>query len=75
MNIRAAFTAKTAAHVCKLVDAFKFQTIFGRSDVQNVLGLKPTRSTALLRQMAEWRFIEPVTGFGKGKYKFKNRQG
>ena len=74
-NIEAAFTAKTAAHVCRLLEEFGFQTIFGRSDVQDVIGLKPTRSTALLREMAEKGIIEPVSGLGKGKYRFKNRQG
>ena len=75
VNIGAAFTAKTAAHVCRLLEEFGFQTIFGRSDVQDVLSLKPTRSTALLREMAEKGIIEPVSGLGKGKYRFKNQQG
>ncbi len=34
-NIEDIFTAKTAAHVCRLLDNFGFQPIFGRSDVQN----------------------------------------
>ena len=73
-NIEKSFTAKTASHVCKLLEEFGFQTIFGRSDAQEVLGLKPTRSTALLREMTEKGFIEPVTGLGKGKYRFKKSQ-
>ena len=73
-NIEKSFTAKTASHVCKLLKEFGFQTIFGRSDAQEVLGLKPTRSTALLREMTEKGFIEPVTGLGKGKYRFKKLQ-
>ena len=48
-----------------------FSTIFGRSDVQKILGLKPTRSTELLREMTRQGIIEPVTGHGKGKYRFK----
>ena len=70
-NIKNAFTVKTASHVCKLLDGFGFQTIFGRSDVQKLLDLKPTRSTELLREMAEKEIIEPVSGYGKGKYRFK----
>ena len=73
-NIEKSFTAKTASHVCKLLEEFGFQKILGRSDVQEVLGLKPTRSTALLREMTEKGFIEPVTGLGKGKYRFKKSQ-
>ena len=72
-NIKNAFTVKTASHVCKLLDGFGFQTIFGRSDVQKLLDLKPTRSTELLREMAEKEIIEPVSGYGKGKYRFKQQ--
>ena len=69
-NIEAAFTAVTASHVCKLLDEFGFQTIFGRADVQRTLGLKPTRSTELIKEMAAGGFIEAVSGLGKGKYRF-----
>lgn len=71
VNIQNSFTAKTAAHVYKLLEEFGFQTIFGRSDVQEILSLKPTRSTALLKEMADKGFIEPVAGLGKGRYRFK----
>ena len=72
-NIKNAFTVKTASHVCQLLDRFGFQTIFGRADVQKLLDLKPTRSTELLREMAEKEIIEPVSGYGKGKYRFKQQ--
>ena len=70
-NIEKAFTPKTAANVLKLLDAFGFQTVFGRSDVEKILELKPTRCTALLHDMAERGIIEPVFGQGKGKYRFR----
>lgn len=70
-NIQGSFTAKTASHVCKLLEELGVHTIFGRSDVQQILGLKPTRSSALLKEMAEKGFVEPATGLGKGKYRFK----
>ena len=72
-NIEAALTAKTAAHVRALQEALASWNAFGRSDVQRVLGLKPTRSSALLREMAECGMIEPVSGYGKGKYRFRQR--
>lgn len=75
VNIESSFTTKMASHVCKLLETFGFQTIFGRSDIQDVLGLKPTRSTALLKEMAEKGFIEPVAGHGKGKYRFRVNKG
>lgn len=70
-NIEDVFTAKTALHVQKLQEVLGTETVFGRSDVERVLGLKPTRSSALLREMAKHGIIEPVTGHGKGKYRFR----
>jgi hypothetical protein len=71
VNIGNAFKPKTASHVQKLQEALGIEMAFGRSDVQRVLGLKPTRSSALLREMAERGIIEPVLGHGKGKYRFR----
>lgn len=56
-NIEDAFTAKTAAHIQMLQEALGSELAFGRSDVQRVLGLKPTRSSELLREMAEHGII------------------
>lgn len=72
-NIEEDFTAKTASHVRKLQEALGKEIVFGRSVVQRVLDLKPTRRTALLREMAEHGIIEPVTGHGKGKYRFRQQ--
>ena len=69
-NIDEMFTPKTAAHVRKLKEAFGRHTVFGRSDAQKVLGLKPTRSSELLRDMEVKGLIVPVSGQGKGKYRF-----
>lgn len=71
VNIEDAFTPKTALNVRKLQEALGAESTFGRSDVERVLGLKATRSSALLREMAENGIIEPVTGHGKGKYRFR----
>jgi len=69
-DIEALFTPKTAAHVRKLMAAFGRETIFGRSDIQRELNLKSSRSSALLREMAEQGIIVSVSGHGKGKYRF-----
>lgn len=71
VNIEDVFASKTAAHVRALREALGSQIVFGRSDVQKILGLKPTRSSGLLREMAEHGIIEPVSGRGKGKYWFR----
>ena len=75
VNIGAVFTAKTVSHIQKLREALGTQNVFGRSDVQRILELKPTRSSALLREMAEHGIIEPVAGHGKGKYRFREQKG
>ena len=54
-----------------LLETFGFETVFGRSDVQKALGLKPTRCSELLHEMAESGITLPVSGYGKGKYRFK----
>ena len=69
-NMGDAFTSKTASNVRKLQEALGTEYIFERSAVEWVLGLKPTRCSALLREMAERGIIEPVIGHGKGKYRF-----
>lgn len=75
LNIEDVFTAKTASHILVLQEKLGSDLAFGRSDVQRVLGLKPTRSSALLREMAENGIIEPVSGHGKGKYRFRHLEG
>ena len=74
-NIEDKFTPRTASHVRKLPAAFGSRSVFGRSDVRSALGLKPTRSFALLREMAALGVIEPVSGRGKGKYRFRQPEG
>lgn len=69
-NIEVLFTTKTRAYVQTLQETLGSETVFGRSDVQRILGLKPTRSSALVRAMNEYGIIEPVSGYGKGKYRF-----
>lgn len=68
-NIEKAFTPKTASHVILLLEVLGFDRVFGRSDLQKILDLKPTRCSELLQEMAEKGIIEPVSGYGKGKYR------
>ncbi len=64
------FSSKTIVHIQKMYDAFGKNTIFGRSDAQSVTGLKPTRTSELLNILSSMKVIEPVSGHGKGKYRF-----
>ena len=74
-DIETKFHPKTVSHILKLREAFPGQTIFGRSDVMRVINIKPSSASDLLKKMVVSGVIEPVTGHGKGKYRFKHRQG
>ena len=69
------FQPKTASHILKLRKAFPGRTIFGRSDVMNAIDIRPSRASDLLKEMAEHGIIEPVSGHGKGKYRFRQQEG
>ena len=70
-DIEKKFKPKTAGHILRLLEEFSDDSIFGRSDVMRVIDIKSSRASELLNEMAEHEIIEPVTGHGKGKYKFK----
>ena len=64
---------ETTERILKLCEEFQDQTIFGRSDVMRVLDMKASRTSELLKEMAEQSIIGPVSGFGKGKYRFRQQ--
>lgn len=70
-DIEKIFQLKTLNHILKLRKAYPGQAIFGRSDVMSVIDIKPSRASELLKEMAERGVIEPVSGYGKGKYRFR----
>lgn len=70
-DIEKKFPLKTADYILRLRQAFPGETIFGRSDVMKALGLKTSRTSELLGKLAERGIIEPVSGYGKGKYRFR----
>lgn len=65
------FTAKTAVHIHRLFDKFGYEKIFGRSAVMELLELKASGASKLLSNLVEADVIEAVSGYGKGKYRFK----
>ena len=70
-DIEKLFPPKTESHILKLREAFPGEAIFGRSDVMKIVGIKPSRASELLKKMTEYGVIEPVSGHGKGKYRFR----
>ena len=65
------FSVKTRVHIHRLFEKFGFDEIFGRSAVMELLELKASGASKFLSNMVQADIIEPVSGHGKGKYKFK----
>lgn len=70
-DIEKAFLPKTANHILKLRESFPDGTIFGRSDVMEVIDIRTSRASELLKELSERDIIEAVSGYGKGKYRFR----
>ena len=69
-NIETSISNKTLSHIVVLYEEFDTERIFGRSNVEMITGLKSTRAYELIVLMLESDIIEPVIGYGKGKYHF-----
>ena len=65
------FSVKTIVHIHRLFEKFGFDEVFGRSAVMELLELKGSGASKLLSNLVKADIIEPVSGHGKGKYKFK----
>ena len=65
------FSVKTTIHIHRLFGKFGFDEVFGRSAVMELLELKGSGASKLLSNLVQADIIEPVSGHGKGKYKFK----
>ncbi len=65
------FSVKTTIHVYRLFEKFGFDGIFGRSAVMELLELKSSAASKFLSNLLQQDLIEPVSGYGKGKYRFK----
>ena len=58
-------------HIHRLFKKFGFDKVFGRSSVMELLELKGSGASKFLSNLLDTEIIEPVSGYGKGKYKFK----
>ncbi len=61
---------KTINHAIDIYIACKENGYFGRSVVEEVTGLKSSGASKLIGLLLNSNVIEPVSGKGKGKYKF-----
>lgn len=64
------FSDKTVSHIQKMVETFGFDEIFGRNIVAELLDLRSSSVSKLFSKLVKAEIIEPVSGYGKGKYRF-----
>lgn len=67
------FSARTNVHIQRLFHEYGYDGIFGRSAAMDLLGLKSSGTSKLLSNLVQAGIIEPVSGHGKGKYRFVKR--
>lgn len=64
-------SGRTVKHMVTLLEKYGEEQVFGRSCVEEVTGLKSSRASELLKILLDKKVIEPVKGYGKGKYRFR----
>lgn len=64
------FSVKTIIHVHRSFDRFGSDGVFGRSAVVELLSLQNSSASKLIAKLLQAGIIEPVSGQGKGKYRF-----
>jgi len=67
---KAGISVRSANNVLKLMRQFGFDDPFGRMDVASALEITKSPASELLNKLLTVGAVVPVTGFGKGKYKF-----
>lgn len=62
---------KTINYALELFSECGKKEYFGRTTVKDITGLKSTRASELIKLLVDSEIIVPVTGHGKGKYRFR----
>ena len=62
---------KTINHTFELFSKCGKENCFGRTIVEEITGLKPSGASKLIKLLVDSEVIVPVTGHGKGKYRFQ----
>ena len=69
----AGISVRSTNNILKLMNRFGFDKPFGRMDIARELGITKSPASEILNKLLSIAAIVPVTGVGKGKYKF-NRE-
>ena len=62
---------KTINHTVEIFSKCGKEKCFGRTIVEEITGLKPSGASKLIKLLVDSEVIIPVTGHGKGKYRFQ----
>ena len=62
---------KTINHTVEIFSKCGKEKCFGRTIVEEITGLKPSGASKLIKLLVDSEVIVPVTGHGKGKYRFQ----
>lgn len=62
---------KTVNHALEIFSKCGKDAYFGRTIVENITGLKSSGASKLIKLLLDSNVIIPVTGHGKGKYRFR----
>lgn len=65
-----ALSEKTVSHILIMYRKYGNENVFGRSNIEELTGLKSTRVSELLQLLLNVGIIQTVKGHGKGKYRF-----
>ena len=62
---------RTVNHALEIFSKCGKEDYFGRTIVENITGLKSSGASKLIKLLLDSKVIVPVTGHGKGKYRFR----
>ena len=76
VDIERMFSEKTkdfSVHIHRLFKEYGYEEVFGRSTIMELLELKASGASKLISNLVQADIIQPVSGYGKGRYKFKKQ--
>lgn len=70
MNFSDSISEKTINHAINIIEECGTEKYFGRTIVEEVTGLRASGASKLIKLLLDSNVIIPVSGHGKGKYRF-----
>ena len=71
LSLSDTISEKTINHTVEIFSKCGKENCFGRTIVEEITGLKPSGASKLIKLLVDSEVIVPVTGHGKGKYRFQ----